>query len=159
MHNIYSHHVLGLGDYLHSLDKSRTWDEHIQHLLVFCIVHLKRNFAKRFPKHPARYVILDKLFNASSQEELRQHMQSMCAMYPELKAWIVNKQPQWLLSGLCQSESKVTTSYWIYAKKHTGDSEGSHFQENNFTGRGRSLIAAALLYVYFAYAPHILNIY
>jgi hypothetical protein len=78
-------------------------------------------------------------------------------MYPELKNWIVNKQPQWLLSGLCQAESKVTTSYWIHAKKHTGDSEGSHFQENNFTGRGRSLIAATLLCVYSAYADNMLT--
>lgn len=136
---------LGLGDYLHSLDRSRTWEEHLQYILVFCITHLKRNFAKKYPKHPLRYAILDKLFDSKSREEVRQNMHSMCLLYPELKQWIVNKQPQWILSGLVQSESKVPTSYWIHAKKHTGDSESSHFQENNFVGRGRSLVAAALL--------------
>jgi hypothetical protein len=71
-------------------------------------------------------------------------MQSICELYPELRTWILNKQPQWLIGGLCQAESKIPIEDWILAKKHTGDSESSHFQENNFTGRGLTLCAAAL---------------
>ena len=153
---------IGLGDYLYSLDPSREWDEHLQHLLVFCTVHLKRNFAKRFPHHPARYIIIDKLFTTSgpvTRSALAAHMHSMCTLYPELRTWIINKQPQWLLSGICQSESRVAIEDWTLAKKHTGDSESSHFQENNFIGRGRSICAAALLYVYGPYTEHMPSTY
>jgi dsRNA-specific ribonuclease len=72
-------------------------------------------------------------------------MASICREYPELKSWVLNKQPQWILAGLCSSESKMKPEYRLIARKHTGNGESSHFQENNFTGRGRTLIAATLL--------------
>ena len=137
----------GLGDYLHQVDPSREWHEHLQHILVFCTVHLKRNFAKKFPMHPARHMILDKIFTSNTKDEISQHMRSVCTAYPELRSWIVNKQPEWLMTGLAQSASKVPIEYWTFARKHTGNSESSHFQENNFTGRKTSLLNATLKYV------------
>ena len=120
-------------------------------MLVFCTVHLKRNFAKKFPKHPARHMILNKIFAAETQDEVAAHMQSICTTYPELRTWIVNKQPVWLIAGLTRSASKVPIAYWSFARKHTGNSESSHFQENNFTGRKTSLLNATLKCVSRAY--------
>lgn len=41
--------AVGLGDYLHLQDPSREWQEHFQHVLMFCKTHVQRNFAKKFP--------------------------------------------------------------------------------------------------------------
>ena len=156
----YTNSLLGLGDHLHSLDLTREWDEHLQYILVFCTVHLKRNFAKKFPNHPARYSILDLIFGAKNRGEVAKCMHGMCLAYPELKSWLVNKQPQWLLSGIAQAESRILPEYWLAARKHTGNSESSHFQENNFTGRKVSLLCAVLrCEIHLAYAPHMLTRY
>jgi hypothetical protein len=145
--NVYSTYAKimpGLGDYLHKLDPTREWDEHIEHILVFCEVHLKRNFAKRFPRHTIRHEFFQLLFGANSKVEIDAHMQSICIEYPELKQWILNKKPRWLLAGLTRSESKVPYSSWLRARKHTGVGESSHFQDNNFTGRRTSMLNAVL---------------
>jgi hypothetical protein len=125
----------GLGDYLHTLDSTRAWDEHLQYILVFCTVHLQRNFAKKFPQHPLRYTIIQEILRARSRQEIVSHMRYTCQQYPELQSWLNHKQPQWIISGIAQAESKVRPEYWLNARKHTGNSESSHFQENNFTGR------------------------
>lgn len=141
---VYTNSSLGLGDYFNSLDPTREWDEHLQYILVFCTVHLKRNLAKQFPNHPARYILLQKIFGAESKEEIAVCMRGICAVYPELRSWLVHKQPQWLISGIAQAESKIAPEFWLNARKHTGNSESSHFQENNFTGRKVSLLCAVL---------------
>jgi hypothetical protein len=130
-------------------------------MLVFCIVHLKRNFAKKFGDHEIRHLILNKIYGAKTHEELAENMLSMCTLYPELKTWIINKQPRWLLCGLVKSESKIPIEYWTYARKHTGISESSHFSDNNFAGRKVSLLDAVLKYMLktiMAYVEHILTI-
>jgi hypothetical protein len=113
-------------------------------MLVFCLVHLKRNFAKAYPLHPARYLLLDQLFACETSDQIAERMLSICQTYPDLKTWILNKQPTWLMAGLAKSASKVPIAYWHFARKHTGNSESSHFQENNFTGRKTSLLNAIL---------------
>jgi hypothetical protein len=125
-------------------------------MLVFCIVHLKRNFAKKFGNHEARYIVLNNIFAADTREQLSANMLSIYQLYPQIKSWIVNKQPQWLLCGLTRSESKVPIAYWTFARKHTSNGESSHFQKNNFTGRKTSLLNAVLKYVY---VLHMLRIY
>jgi hypothetical protein len=140
----YAKRTLGLGDFLHKLDPTREWDEHIEHILVFCEVHLKRNFAKRFPRHRIRHEFFQLLFGANSRLEIDAHMRAICLEYPELKQWMLNKKPRWLLAGLTRSESKVPFKYWLQARKHTGIGESSHFQDNNFTGRKTSMLNAVL---------------
>ena len=135
---------IGLGDYLHDIDPTREWDEHLQHLLVFCRVHLKRNFMKRFGNHEARHIVLNKIFGPDSREEILENMRSICQMYPELTRWVNHKKPRWLMSGLAQSESKVPIEYFTIARKHTGLSESSHFQENHRIGRKISMLHACL---------------
>jgi hypothetical protein len=132
----------GLGDFLASRDPSRTWEEHLQHILVFCQVHLKRNLLKKFKDHPGTHIIIPKLFQSRNRAELNQNVESICRTYPELKSWIVSKLPSWLISGLVKSESKIDILYWTECRKHTGLSESSHFQENNFTGRGTNMLNA-----------------
>ena len=54
--------------------------------------------------------------------------------YPELKSWIRSKKQGWILAGLTHEQSKIPIKWWTYARDHTGISESSHFQDNNFTG-------------------------
>ena len=89
----YTNSLLGLRDYLHSLDLTREWDEHLQYILVFYIVHLKCNFVKKFPNHLARYSILDLIFRAKDRGEVTKYIYRIYLVYPELKLWLVNKQP------------------------------------------------------------------
>jgi hypothetical protein len=96
-------------------------------------------------------MILDNIFACVSQDDIAEHMRGICIVYPELRTWVVNKQPSWLITGLARSASKVPIAYWTFARKHTGNSESSHFQENNFTGRKTSLLNATLKYVSLAY--------
>jgi hypothetical protein len=116
-------------------------------MLVFCSVHVKRNFAKRFPTHKARYLI-DQIWEAETEQKLSSRMESICLFYPELTSWISNKKTPWILAGLAKEKSKIPWEWWIYARKHTGIGESSHFQDNNFTGRKLSVLAAVLWYKY-----------
>ncbi|PYH88476.1 hypothetical protein BO71DRAFT_136463 [Aspergillus ellipticus CBS 707.79] len=133
----------GLGDYLHKLDPRREWTEHLPYIIIFCQTHVQRNFRKKFGDHPAKYKIRG-LWEASTTQEILEHIQCLSTEYPELKHWLENKKPPWILSGLAAELSKIPYLDWIYARKHTGLSESSHFQDNNYTGRKLSLLAAVL---------------
>jgi hypothetical protein len=71
-------------------------------------------------------------------------MDTICEEYPELRSWILNKKKGWVLGGLSREQSKIPYKWWLYAREHTGINEGSHFQDNNFTGRNISLLGAVL---------------
>jgi len=103
---------LGFGDYLHTLDSSREWHEHLQHMLVFCKTHVQRNFAKKFPKHPMKHSI-HQLWNVDSKQNLLNQMNNISTTYPELKSWINSKKKGWILAGLTPEQSKVSIKWWI----------------------------------------------
>jgi beta-xylosidase len=131
---------LGLGDYLHSIAKQYSWQEHLQNLLVFCRTHVQRNFMKKFPRHPMTTDIMQ-LWEAESIDDLKIQMQIISSSYPDLKNWTKSKQKDWILAGLAQEKSKVPPEWWTFARSHTGISESSHFSDNNFTGRQLSLLS------------------
>jgi hypothetical protein len=94
--------------------------------------------------HPFRHELTERLWTSESKEQLYQRMDGICATYPEFTSWLKSKRVPWIVSGLMKSESLVPLQYWEYARKHTGISESSHFQENNFTGRKTTLLNAVL---------------
>ncbi|KAI9751102.1 MAG: hypothetical protein M1835_001264, partial [Candelina submexicana] len=133
----------GFGEFLHDLDSSREWHEHLEHMLVFCQVHTKRNFKKRFPNHPATHLIAQ-LWEAETVDELDERMTSIGLLYPKLKTWIKHRQTTWILAGLCQEKSRIPTYWWLLARSHTGIEESSHYQDNEYAGRKLSLLASIL---------------
>lgn len=147
--------ILGLGDWLHSLDPSRLWEEHLQYVLIFCKVHVIRNFRKRFPKHEAQTWVQDRLWQYETREQVLQQMDRICAAYPELKTWLKSKQKDWILAALCRELSKVQVQWWTHARKHSGVAESSHFSDNNISGRKNTLLGGIFKCVY---AMHILRI-
>ena len=54
------------------------------------------------------------------------------------------QKKSWILSGLTPEQSKIPIKWWTFARDQTGISESSHFQDNNYTGREQSLLAALL---------------
>lgn len=137
---------IGFGDYLHELDGSWEWHEHLQYLLVFCRVHVQRNFMRKHPKHLATHTIMQ-LWDTTSVHDLQAQIQVLCSTYPELSTWLRNKSKPWILAGLVCEKSHIPKPWWLFARSHTGLSESSHFVDNNFTGRKLSLLAAVLRYV------------
>jgi hypothetical protein len=112
-------------------------------MLIFCQVHVKRAFQKKFPIHPAKNLIPE-LWSAENKDQVLERMQTICTAYPELKPWVRSKQVPWILAGLSKEQSKIPTTDWIIARKHSGLSESSHFKDNNHTGRNLSLLGAVL---------------
>ena len=56
MPSIYLQYI-GFGDYLYIINLLRKQDEHLQYILVFCLVYIKQNFIKRFLTYKVRYII------------------------------------------------------------------------------------------------------
>jgi hypothetical protein len=133
----------GFGDHLHTLDNKLEWNEHLQHMLVFCKIHVRRNFLKKFRKHALTHHF-EKIFSSENSLEIAQHMHGMCEVHPELKTWFSAKQNPWILAGLSREQSKVDIRWWLLARKDTNISESSHHQDNYSTGINLSLLASVL---------------
>jgi hypothetical protein len=133
---------LGLGEYLAEIDSSRTWQEHLEHIIILCQVHCQRNFMARYPNHEALYRI-KQLWNLDNPSAIIQQLTELCSTYPELETWLDHKMNPWILAGLCDSISKIPFSYRQLANKNTNLSESSHHRDN-IIGRGLTLLAAVL---------------
>ena len=79
-----------------------------------------------------------------AKDELLTKMDRVRAAYPELKSWIGNKQKEWVLAGLAREQSKIPIQWRTSARKHTGNCESSHLEDNNFTAWKISLLGAVL---------------
>lgn len=133
----------GLGQFLHMLDNSRTWTEHLQHQLIFCQVHIRRNFRKQFPIHPAQHM-LHHLFEATTCKDYLERIQGFIAVHPELRSWFKAKQKPWIISAIAKGASKIPSMHWVYARKNSNLAEVSHFEENNACGRKLALLTGIL---------------
>lgn len=134
---------VGFGDYLHSIDPSRSWNEHLQHILIFCRVHAERNFFKRYHNHTMRHYI-QQIWKAEKKQDVIRYMNRACQAYTELAPWFNAKKNPWILSALCQEVSKIDTLWWKIAHKNTNLCESSHFEDNYFTGKSISLLAGVM---------------
>ncbi|OJD12483.1 hypothetical protein ACJ73_09344, partial [Blastomyces percursus] len=134
----------GFGDFLHSLDPTKTWSEHLQHMLIFCRTHLQRNFRKKFgPNHPAGHLVAQ-IWDMNNKRDILEQMDTMAKLWPELKTWLNSKRKDWILSALTLEQSRISADWWTFARNHTGITESSHFADNEFVGRKQTLLAAVL---------------
>jgi hypothetical protein len=136
----------GFGDYLAEIAPDRTWDEHLQHMLVFCQVHVRRNFMEKYQKHPVFHYIKLLWTDVDNLSALKEHIQSICVTFPEMKSWYANKETNWILAGLSAKASKVPYEWRKIARKDTNASESSHAQDNFFTGTKNALLHSILKY-------------
>jgi hypothetical protein len=127
-------------------------------MLVFCRVHVFRNFMKKYRAHDLTHHVRAIWDNAEDVTQLRSHMDSICEERPELKPWFKGKYASWVLAGLCKEASKVHPDWWTLARKDTNRAESSHHQDNFFTGHRNSLLGSILKCVYHLPLLHMLNI-
>ncbi|PGG94966.1 hypothetical protein AJ80_10071, partial [Polytolypa hystricis UAMH7299] len=133
----------GFGDFLHDLDPSKTWSEHLQHTVIFCQTHVQRNFFKKFKLHPARYLI-DTIWDLPDTRDVVEHLDTIAQLYPKLKKWIDSKKKDWILAGLSAEHSCIPMTWQIYTWKYTGISKSSYFADNEFIRYKQILLAAVL---------------
>jgi hypothetical protein len=148
MSNICVNYILiiissGFGDYLHQIDPRYTWSEHLHHILIFCQVHVRRAFRKRFGEHEATQV-LDMIFEATSKAELQEIMKETTKKWPETTHWVQSKQVDWILAGLSSEHSKIPIQWRRNAPHHTGVSESRHFVDNEAVGRKLPILTAII---------------
>jgi hypothetical protein len=136
-------YILGFGDYLHELQPSKTWREHLLYVFILCKVHVRRAFRKKFGEHND-LPYLTELFDASSMTELRDIIDEVSQRFLETANWFKNKLPPWILAGINSEASKIPEQWWANAYHHTGISESSHFMDNEAVGRKLSLLSAIL---------------
>jgi hypothetical protein len=138
--------LVGLGEYLHEIHEDLTVEEHINHLILWYKVHAQRNFNAKFRGNPP-FGNLNRLWNAETHEEYLQEIDTFCLSHPQCKSWLKGKKKAWIAGGFNQHLSRVPSSAWEAARKHTNMSKSSNFEHNNFVGRKMTLLGGVLGYV------------
>ena len=79
------------------------------HMLIFCKVHVQRNFQNKLDDHPAKDH-LHRLWQATSRKEFLDMVDRIIHLYPDekLKSWLKHKCKDWILAGLCIGESRIS---------------------------------------------------
>jgi hypothetical protein len=134
---------LGLGHYLHSIDPSRTWREHLEYILIFCETHILRAFQKKFPGHPGKAIIV-RMRRAKSLAEFHGYLNEAIRNFPETAHWFKTKLTPWILAAFTKEASRIPIDWWLAAPHHTGICEASHFIDNEAVGRRLTLLSAVL---------------
>ena len=84
---------VGLGKYLHDIDPSRSWRDHIQYILVFCLVHYNRN-VQPFRRHPEFRTMRELPFMSSKQQALE--YLAKWKLDPLIGGWAKHKSCSWV---------------------------------------------------------------
>lgn len=155
----YAEHV-GFGAYLASVDPSREWREHLQYILIFCRVHVKRNLFKYKPKHPARAWCFHVLFSLQGRSEVRTQLSILLQQHPDLRNWLKPKDHPCMLCGISKAFSKIDPEWWDAAPKTSNCGESSHNEDYCHAGRKGSMLGASVTYIsaiFVAYAKNVLT--
>lgn len=136
-----TNYITGLGEYLQDQDPTRTWEEHLQHTLIFCRVHVHRNLWSKYRDQVAP-ATLRPAFLAKTYESYIRRINRLCYTYPFLTSWFRNKRKLWIVSGLVKKVSLMNRETWARTNKNTNISESSHFEDNTAVGRRRPLGSA-----------------
>ena len=113
-------------------------------MLVFCQVHVLRNFQKKFRGHEITHQARMVWESTDNLTELKQHMLSIVKNNPELESWYKGKDVQWILAGLSSTATFIEKKWWRLARKDTNIAESSHHQDNFWAGKGTTLLGSVL---------------
>jgi hypothetical protein len=129
--------LVGLGRYLVTLDDTQTWQNHLQYIMIFCLVHYNRNI-QHFRDHQAYSLMKNLPFLHDSSHVLT--ILDQLAIDPDRKvaAWAKDKQTSWVLSGINQSFSKMNSETFRSIQRNTNNIESIQRQTKT-TGRDLSL--------------------
>ncbi|KAJ5128046.1 hypothetical protein N7448_008825 [Penicillium atrosanguineum] len=89
----------GFGHYLTTIDPSRSWQQHVQSIFIYCQVHFNRN-TNRFRNTPD-YRLMQSILTAQTQESCVKILRGLQASpTPGVSGWATHKIRPWILSGL-----------------------------------------------------------
>ncbi|KAJ5684482.1 uncharacterized protein N7477_000827 [Penicillium maclennaniae] len=119
----------GFGHYLTTIDPTRTWQQHVQSIFLYCQVHFQRNL-NRFRRAPD-YHLMKSILTVPSQEGCMRILNGLKgSLTPGVTSWATHKIRPWILSGLNPAFSLMPTSHFKKFPKHTNLTEGLHATTN-----------------------------
>jgi hypothetical protein len=140
--------LLGLGMFLHSIDPSRSWSDHLMHILIFCRVHIQRTLYQSFRDAP-EYSLMCQLLTETNKTKfdviLRQLINSS---NPNVRHYARNKNVDWILAGMSRCYTKMPAVSFDSYEKNSNLVESTH-RSTNLSGVGVSLLAGIKEYVMF----------
>lgn len=142
-----------------------TWQEHIQHSVIYCLVHYDRATRKAIGKkhiYLAKYLELPHLQTKLEVEALiamgkkdpkARGKRSLDALYQQCLyyvltsiGWAKHRKCPWVLSGLNVNYTKMDPVIFENQRRHTNVGESVH-RKTNQVGVRQSLLSAVLTYV------------
>lgn len=130
----------GLGMHLSKIDPTRNADEHLQHILVSCLVHFHRALhSKRFSDEVKD--IMKKIPFIVDKETLNLTLDRL-RMYPEkeIHNWLEFYTQLWLLSSLSPAKTKMPLDIFCRLSRTTNAIESNHANAN-WSGKQMTLHA------------------
>ena len=126
--------------FLASIDDTRSWSEHLQHILIFCRVHIRRKLHQKF-RNVSEYTLMCQLLSEANKLKfdtiLRQLLHSS---NPDVCNWARNKNIDWILAGMSRCYTKMPAVSFASFEKNSNLVESTH-HSTNLGGIGVSLLA------------------
>ena len=121
------------------LDPDRSWQEHVQSIFIYCLVHFYRGIDAKFANHPLRNE-MRRLPELDTQEALNEWFTTFIDD-PTTQAWAMHKKTPWILSGIVRHQSRMDAKFWNMADKNSNIIECTH-QKSYQSGQNSSLMTA-----------------
>lgn len=129
----------GFGLYLHTLDSTRTWPEHLTYVYVGCLVHYHRNVNKQKVDDEVR-LLMRSLPTLEVKEDVNATFDAILGRGGEdLKEWVDFYRAEWTRAALTPAYSNVPTDILKSIERNTNASEAAHANINR-DGKALSLL-------------------
>ncbi|OXV08157.1 hypothetical protein Egran_04080 [Elaphomyces granulatus] len=116
----------GLGMFLHSIDKSKSWSDHLQHVLIFCRVYIQRKLHQKFRDTP-EYTLMDQIFTENNKSKFDIILgQLLNSSNLEVRNWAKNKNVDWRLAGMSRCYTKMPAVKFDSFEKNSNLVESTH---------------------------------
>jgi hypothetical protein len=132
--------------FLEYIDSTKSWSEHIQHVLIFCRVHIQRKLYQKF-RNASEYTLMCQLCTETNKSKfdtiLRQLMNSSSS---DVRNWATHKNVDWIRAGMSRCYTKMPAASFDSFEKSSNLVESTH-HSTNLGGIGVSLLAGIKEYV------------
>jgi hypothetical protein len=130
---------IGLGRYLRQLDPSKTVTEHVQHVVIYCLVHFYRGLHSVYRNHP-HYQSMKSLPEMQSEKDCKLLLNRL-KQDATTAAWADHKLKPYILSGLNAHCSKMPSEVFNSVPRNSNLIESTH-RKTNRSGISQSILAA-----------------
>ncbi|KAJ9364238.1 hypothetical protein DTO280E4_2001 [Paecilomyces variotii] len=134
----------GLGRYLYSIDNTRSWQEHIMHTTIFCLIHYFRGVHRKYRSFDA-YQLMRRLVSETTKSNCDRILQTLRNHNNrDIRTWVKHKEIPWILSGLNANYSRMPSITFNTYQRNSNAVEAIHHRDQVLTGTGISLLSAII---------------